>query len=128
MCCLNLVWRKLYACIHLLAGRAASCEHLRLPPLRGNGDHLKKLTRLAMRVKSSEDLDSGDVYFYFDAGKAGNKTVLISGFLTSDLAALSKQVRSIFLVSSEDSIKDRMSKVRGFNAANQVETMHIVTK
>ena len=81
-----------------------------------------------MRVKNSEDLDGGDIYFLFDAGKSGNRSILISGFLNSDQANVPKQIRSIVLINSEDSIKERMQKVRGFTAINQVETVHMVSK
>ena len=66
------------------AGEAQAQPHLRTPPLRSKGDHLKRFLRLMMQRRDSpDDLDDGDVYVLNDAGRAGNKSVLLNAFTNS---------------------------------------------
>ena len=53
-----------------LCGESSSKPHLRVPPLRKNGDHLKKLTAVVLQVNQWE-LKDQQLWFLFDSGKSG---------------------------------------------------------
>lgn len=65
-------------------GEASSQPHLRVPPLRSKGQHLQRFLRLVMRrTENQDDLDDADIYTINDAGRSGNKSVILGSFLNS---------------------------------------------
>ena len=81
------------------AGEATAQPHLRTPPMRSKGEHLKKFIRMAMnRTEMTDDLDESDVYVVNDAGRSGNKTVILNSFtnaaghVPSDLEITSENI------------------------------------
>ena len=73
-------------------------------------------------------IGDNDIYFINDCGKDGNKQVLLAGFLDVDGKNTPKQVRNINITFSENSMQDRLDRVRGFSTINQCERIHGVTK
>lgn len=67
------------------AGESSSQPHLRVPPLRSKGQHLQRFLRLVMqRAENSDDLDDTDIFTINDAGRSGNKSVILGAFLNSN--------------------------------------------
>ena len=52
-------------------GEASSRPHIRAPPLRGAGDHLKRMTSITLRAYSWS-IAENQIYFIYDAGKTGS--------------------------------------------------------
>jgi hypothetical protein len=112
------------------AGESTSMPHVRLPPLRGNGEHLKQLLRVAIDSgdETGSEIGSHDLYVLFTAGKPGLKAGLMSGFAGMDGTVLEKNVRTLTVHYDEESyMSSRVEKTRGFNH-NLVEEVHCVTK
>ena len=55
-----------------LCGESASKPRVRLPPLRSNGQHLKRLLNIVLRSNNWE-IAANDLFFLFDAGKPGTQ-------------------------------------------------------
>lgn len=58
----------------------------------------------------------------------GNKNIMVSALVDSTGQALPKRVRVIHLVLDENSLRDRMDKVRGFCSLNQMERLFLVCR
>jgi hypothetical protein len=112
------------------AGEASSQPHLRTPPLREKGKHLERFIKLSlMRTTTPGDLDDSDIYVVSDAGRSGNKTVLLNAFVdTSGKVISKKSVRAVSLILSEDSLAACSEKQRVFNTINQLQTWYHVSK
>ena len=109
-----------------LCAESSSKPHCRPPPLRQNGDHLRRLVCLTLRAQDWQILDQ-QLFFIFDGGKAGNKATLLSCFVDADNTPLSKVVRSLTLMLDESSA-DRMSLSRGFMNLEQEQHVHVCSK
>jgi hypothetical protein len=59
------------------AGKASSQPHLRTPPLREMGKHLKRFIKLNL-MRTPGDLDDSDIIVVSDAGRSGNEAVLLN--------------------------------------------------
>ena len=59
-----------------LCGESSSKPHLRVPPLRKGGDHLKRLSAIVLRA-SSWDIAEGHMWFVYDAGKLGDRRLFM---------------------------------------------------
>ena len=112
------------------AGEATSQPHLRTPPLREKGKHLERFIKLClMRTTTPADLDDSDIYVLSDAGRPGNKMVLLNSFVDASGKVISKKsVRPVSLILSEDSLAACSEKQRGFSAINQLQTWYHVSK
>ena len=55
-----------------LCGESSSKPHIRIPPLRQNGDHIKRLIGIILQARDFK-LDSQDLWLIFDAGREGNQ-------------------------------------------------------
>ena len=53
------------------AGEPQTSPHLRIPPMRSSGDHLRRLLKIALRRKCPDSVADGDLYCISDAGRAG---------------------------------------------------------
>ena len=108
------------------AGEASSHPQTRVPPLRGNGDHLKQCLRAALDAVGDAEIPERDMYLIFDGSRPGLKPQLLSGFVAPDGSALSKSVRTLLLTKDEDSYLSRFRTVRGFSY-DLTETGYCVT-
>ena len=54
-----------------LVGQASAHPHLRTPPLRQNGEHLRRLIGIFMQARGEGVIADTDLYFLFDGGKPG---------------------------------------------------------
>ena len=106
-----------------LAGEASAQPHIRQPPLREAGEHLRRLAGLRLRAKSESEICDRDIWFVPDAGKDGNKSVLLSPFQGKE-----KVVRELHVWFEQKSLELRLEKVRGFMALNQAEKIHMITQ
>ena len=61
------------------ASEASSHPATRLPPLRGNGDHLKQCLRAALDAVDADDIPDRDMYLIFDGGRTGLKSQCSAG-------------------------------------------------
>ena len=61
------------------AGEASSHPATRLPPLRGNGDHLKQCLRAALEAGTDAEIPDRDMYMLFDGSRPGLKPQLFPG-------------------------------------------------
>ena len=75
------------------AGEASSHPSTRVPPLRGNGDHLKGCLRVALDAIDGGEICSRDMFMLFDGGSHGLKPRLLSGFTAQDGTTLANSVR-----------------------------------
>ena len=99
-----------------LAGEASAQPNVRMPPLRDAGGHLQKLVGLKIRASSADgEIPSSEIWFIPDAGKDGNKGALLSGFT----AGKPKEVRPLLVVYDENSLEDRLDKLRGYRWSNK---------
>ena len=70
-------------------GETQAQPHIRTPPLRNKGEHLRRFIRLVMgRVAAAgspacDELTDGDVYVINDTGKAGLKPLILNAFTNS---------------------------------------------
>ena len=64
-----------------------------------------------------------EVWFLPDSGKEGLKSTLLSSF-----GAAQKDVRHLNIHYDEDSLEERLDKLRGFMPVNQHERMYVITK
>ena len=55
-------------------GEASSKPHLRAPPLRQAGDHLKRLTAIVLNA-FKWSIAENQIYFIYDAGKTGSAPI-----------------------------------------------------
>ena len=110
------------------AGEASSHPSTRVPPLRGNGEHLKQCLRAALDAVTvgGAEITERDMYLIFDGGSRGLKTQLLSHFVAPDGSALMKSVRALVLNKDEDSYLSRFRSVRGFSY-DLTETGYCVT-
>lgn len=108
------------------AGESSSHPATRVPPLRGNGDHLKQCLRVALDAVDDAEIPERDMYLIFDGGRPGLKPQLLSGFVAPDGSALPKSVRALLLTKDEDSYLSRFRTVRGFGY-DLTETGYCVT-
>jgi len=109
------------------AGEASSHPATRLPPLRGNGDHLiKQCLRAALDAVDDADIPDRDMYMIFDGGRPGLKGQLLSGFVAPDGSVLPKSVRGLLLTKDEESYLSRFRTLRGFGY-DLTETVYCVT-
>lgn len=105
-----------------VAGEASAQPNVRMPPLRDNGDHLRRLAALKLRQHDGVIRDE-EIWFLPDAGKEGLKPALMSAF-----GAAQKDVRLLYIHYEEESMEDRLDKLRGFMPVNQHERVYVVTK
>jgi hypothetical protein len=65
------------------AGEATAQPHLRTPPLRAKGQHLQRFLSLCIRRGNpdADELEDNDVFIINDAGRGGNKTLILNAFL-----------------------------------------------
>lgn len=122
------------------AGEATAQPHLRTPALRNRGSHLQRFVKLVQQRKDpSQSLCADDVYALCDAGKEGNKNLLLGSFTYAPEAdpatgrlqkaqQCKKHVRCLTAIISEGSITDRLAKIRGFSSINQIQKVYLVTK
>ena len=108
------------------AGEASSHPATRVPPLRGNGDHLKQCLRAALDAVDDAGVPERDMYLIFDGGRPGLKPQLLSGFVAPDGSMLPKSVRALVLTKDEDSYLARFRSPRGFSY-DLTETAYCVT-
>ena len=85
-----------------------------MPPLRDNGDHLKRLAALKLR-QSGGQIAYEEVWFLPGSGKEDLKSTLLD-------------VRHLNIHYDEDSLEERLDKLRGFMPVNQHERMYVITK
>ena len=106
-----------------LAGEANHRPQLRVPPLRlDNYKRLIELARGRFGTEVGDDIPEGDLYFVLDGGKAGNTTDLLKPF-----ASKAKTVRTFTLWRDEDSMTQRLARVKGgIGTYRQGETLLIV--
>ena len=91
------------------AGECSAQPHLRLPPLRDAGNHLKRALGLRLRATSTgevEEIHDRDLFCIPDAGKDGNKNAL-----TTNFTSLKKDVRSLHVMYQQESMEARLAKV-----------------
>ena len=92
------------------AGECSAQPHLRLPPLRDSGNHLKRAMSLRLRASSTgseaEEIHDRDLYFIPDAGKEGNRNAL-----TVNFTSLKKDVRHLHVMYQQESMEARLAKV-----------------
>ena len=75
------------------AGEASAHPSTRVPPIRGNSDHLKQCARAALDAVDDTEILDRDMYMLFDGGRPGLTTQLLAGFATQDGTLLSKYKR-----------------------------------
>ena len=108
-----------------VSGEANHRPQLRVPPLRI--ENCKRLIELARgrfgQEVGDDDLPEGDLYFVLDGGKSGNTAELLKPF-----ANKAKTVRTFTLWRDEDSMTQRLSRVKGgIGTYRQAETLLIVS-
>ncbi len=62
-------------------GESSSKPHVRPPPLRQNGEHLRHAQSLVLRARDWH-LDDGDLWFIFDAGREGSNFFVFAARLS----------------------------------------------
>ena len=108
-----------------LGGEANHRPQQRIPPLRA--EPLRRLveiarSRLGADVQDDE-LPDGDLYFLFDGGRSGNHSELLKPFTGKP-----KSVKTFMLWRDEDSLTQRLSRVKGgITAYQQHESLLIVS-
>ena len=65
------------------AGEANAQPHLRTPPMRAKGQHIQRFLSLCIQRANPDELEENDVYIVNDAGRAGNKTMIMHAFHNS---------------------------------------------
>ena len=65
------------------AGEANTQPHLRPPPMRAKGQHIQRFLSLCIQRANPDELEENDVYIVNDAGRAGNKTMIMNAFHNS---------------------------------------------
>ena len=92
------------------AGECSAQPHLRLPPLRDAGNHLKRAVGLRLRAKAStgdvDEIKDRDLFCIPDAGKDGNKNAL-----TTNCTSLKKDIRNLHVMYQQESMEARLAKV-----------------
>ena len=117
------------------SGECSAQPHLRVPPLRNRGEHLRTFVQnCMMRHGKACEIDRNDVYVINDCGREGNRGLLLSAFQVppeagakKGTAITAKVVRNMFLIVSEESMSERMGKIRG-HSVNQVQGLTVVTR
>ena len=119
------------------SGKCNAQPHLRAPPLCARGEHLRSFVQNAMlrSGKANCEIDHKDIFVINDCGREGNRTALLNAFQTMPEAGAKKGapitakcVRNQFVILNEQSMSDRMNKVRGHSAINQVQTLLVITR
>lgn len=112
-----------------LAGEAMTSPNLRTPAFKH--ERLRKCiaARLQSTSKQSgaEALDDGDMWVVFDGGHAGNKTLILNQFIDCEGKTLVKQVRTVHMFYSEESLTKRLKRQTSINL-HQLEAIHMVTQ
>lgn len=113
-----------------VAGRTTTAPHTRVPPLRSNGGHIKKLVGAALRARAplgTEAIAEGDAYIIYDGMKHGNEVSLTTApFKTLDDKAMQKNTRTIRILYNEQSLRTRMSRQTS-GPIVQMEHLYVVT-
>ena len=113
-----------------VAGRTTTAPHTRVPPLRSNGGHIKKLIGATLRARAptgTEAIAEGDAYIIYDGMKHGNEVSLTTApFKTLDDAAMQKSTRTCRILYNEESLRTRMSRMTT-GPVSQMEYLHVVT-
>lgn len=123
------------------AGESSAQPKLRVPPLRSRGAHLQRLVHLAMNRHGAEfdkELHPQDIYLISDAGKEGNKNLILGAFTVPDShdpaaggvpkqVQVKKSVRRLTTIWSEQSLANRLEKVRG-SGIQQSATLYQVSR
>lgn len=109
-----------------VTGQCSSMPHLRTPPLRGNGDHVKGLVKVMLDTTDGE-IATNDVYFFMDGGRAGNHDKLLGGFTTVDGAPMPKKKHNMMVLYEEESCQNHQERVRGFCSIQQTEGLLVVS-
>ena len=123
-----LIWYSAAEC-----GEATAQPHLRVPALRARGDHFLRVFRTCqMRYENATgELPDRDIYAVCDAGKEGNKGLLLGKFIfpnvETDPKMVPKHVRTLAATFEEPSIVERFELARGFSSVNQLMKVHLVT-
>ena len=103
------------------AGECSARAHLRVPPLREAGHHLRRMIGLRLRATSPDggqtmEIHPRDLFLIPDGGKDGNRGALLQSF-----ANVKKDVRQLNIMFQQESLEARLHKVRGFVSLNQLE-------
>jgi hypothetical protein len=77
------------------AKEASAHPITRVPPFRGNGDHLKQCLRAALDAVNDAEIPDRDVYMLFDGGWPNLKTQLLAKFTAQYGTLLGKYVRPL---------------------------------
>ena len=109
-----------------LAAQSSSSPHLRIASMRGNGDHLKRMIRCALAANDNTAIGPKDMYFLYDGKKEGNKAALHAGFTGPGGERMTYVSKAIYMTFTEESVAERLEKVRGMMAIDQVERLYIV--
>ena len=92
------------------AGECSAQPHLRLPPLRDAGNHLKRAVGLRLRATAStgdvDEIKDRDLFCIPDAGKDGNNNAL-----TANFTSLKKDIRNLHVMYQQSSMEARLAKV-----------------
>ena len=78
--------------------------------------------------EKERDFGDRDQWFINDVGKDGNKVALLGGFVDDDNKVLAKQVKVLNVTFSEESLQERLDRVKGGGAINQCERIFMVSK
>ena len=108
-----------------IASQSSASPHLRAAGLRSNGDHLKKYIGNALAGYDATCIGPKDLYFLFDGKREGNKLSLHAGFAGPNGQKVAHTSKCIYLTFSEESLNDRLDKVRGLIPIEQVERMYV---
>ena len=115
-------------------GESTAQPHLRVPPLRNRGEHCRRFVSFGLQRSAAYDIMAGDAYVLVDAGRDGNKAMLLSSFVTppedptQSGTKLKKTIRTMTLLQSEKSLHERLEKVRGHSSINQTQTLYVVSR
>ena len=112
-------------------GEAQFQPHLRIPALRSKGAHIQRFHKLVIaRTETPTELADGDIYVVNDAGRGGNKSLLMNSFISMSTGSViaKKAIRPITLCIAEDSITARLDKNRGFSSIQQLQTLYFVSR
>ena len=102
-----------------LTGEPITAPHLRACPLRQH--HLRKMISGVLSTRESGDvMHAGDLFMLLAAGRHGNESTLMSGFVKeSDGKVMAKTKKTVHVFFSEESVSARRSLVRGTAALPQ---------
>ncbi len=113
-----------------VAGESTSKPHLRPPAL--SKEHVRKLIGAFVAARSAAiggagpvSLQPCDVYVLTDAGKAGNESQLMAGFVNDEGRQLPKEKKHVLLAFTEESVRARREREKG--TVQCVENMYLVS-